>query len=202
MPYHKKYQSRKFGKKSSFTKAVKKIISKQHERKFAEVATASLTPSATMATANAHLSGIAQGDSEETRDGNELRVKSIRVNYTIQQNPSATATMVRVVIARMKSTINDTAPDWNNIFVEDTIETHKDHRLAQRFNILMDRTHLLGDKILQLGKYYKACDYKVKFNGPASNDYESGNLFIWFVSNEVLNTPTVRYSTQVSFEDA
>lgn len=198
---------KKFARKNNLKKLenkVKRMIDKQHERKFADIAVTQLTPNNVMGAATGHITGIPQGDTSATRDGNEIRVKSIDLRYKARIHASASTTTVRVVMARMKGTVSDTAPDWNDMFSEDDVLSLKDHRLAQRFHILYDRTHVLssnGPQIIQR-KYYKKCDYKVKFNGTASSDYESGNISVWFVSDQGTNVPTVDYTTRVSYTDS
>ena len=195
--------SHKKKRKGALARYVKRVINKQSERKFASVNASSGVVGNAPSTAYAHLSGIAQGDGAASRDGNEIRLKSIQIKYNLVMNASATATTVRVVLVRMKSTISDTAPDWNDIFEDDSTVSMKDHRLAQRFTILYDRTHCLssGGPQIVARQYYKRCDYKVKFNGTAANDVESGPVYLFACSNEATNTPTINYATRVSYTD-
>lgn len=191
-------------KKQSFATKVKKVLSSRIERKFAEIQSASLNPSSTVGVATANVTGIAQGDTDQTRDGNEIRLRSINLRYRIQQHASAPETYVRVVMIRMKGTVSDAAPDWNDIYLEDKIVSQKDHRLSERFTVLYDKVHAMSSagRTAIFQKYYKSCDYKVKWNGAAAADHEHGSVFLYFMSNETTNTPSVTYSTQVSFEDA
>ena len=201
--YTKNNRRRRKPKKSLVSKVIRKIENRA-ERKFASILETTNTVTNAPSVPLAHLTGIAVGDTASTRDGNEIRVKSINLRYLVEANAAAVNSHVRVVLVRMKQTIADTAPDWNDIFEEDSVVSQKDHRLAQRFTILYDRTHSLsGSKgpTCFSYKWYKSCDLKVKFNDGTSSDYEAGQIFLFACGSEATNQPAMIFTTRMSYVD-
>lgn len=154
------------------------------------------------------LNGSSQGDSTAQHQGNQFRLKSVNLNYSLCIHASATDTLVRVMV------ILDRRPDGAvftlaELLVDstagDNVISPYHHDYKRRFRVLYDRKHSLGsnNKGKALGKAYKALNNIQRFTGTGAtiSSIEAPSIYLVFLSDEATNTPTITYYSQVRFID-
>lgn len=147
---------------------------------------------------------IPQGDGETNRDGVSIKPINFVMRYLMTQHASATNTLIRLVILRMK-TENDTAPTFADIFPATPLLKPKIQ--DKRFNskILYDKYFTLCDT----GQAIRAGTISLKLFGhinydasdTTGDDKEAGGLYLLAISNEATNTPTLAYHMRLTFTD-
>lgn len=152
------------------------------------------------------LAGLTKGDGASNRDGNQVRIKSIQLKIAGEINASATSTRLRCILVIDKQA-NGVAPTLANILSLNTayIDSFRDLDFRKRFVILRDFTMLLDSNNEQAQMdVYKKVDIKVVYD--ASNngditDISTNSIFMFFVSDEAVNLPTVTSSYRIRYID-
>lgn len=198
--YDKKYSAWQLAKKAyAATRYIKGLVNS--EMLYADQSFSlaiSTTPTIT------HLTGIAQGDSEQGRTGNGILVRSISFKYAVQMHASAVATGFRIILLQDKQQVGDTAPTAAAILETTTSPWSLLQRdQAGRFKILYSRIHTLssnGKEIISVEKHMKMYSH-VRYNGSASTDVQKNGLYLVCLSDQATNTPTFGGMFRVNYHD-
>lgn len=146
------------------------------------------------------LTYIAEGNTQTTRTGNQIRVTGIHFPYWVQC--SDTTNIVRVIIYKPK--------DPNDTLTGVTPYTLLD---SDKFIIYHDKVHLmsLADKNFSKGLLSKSFKGKkkdkagmvVQYHGSAANDYAKNAIYVYTVSDSgAVNHPTISGHCKLYFKDA
>lgn len=184
-------------------KMVTSIVKKQFkpELKVASIARTTYAVSST-GTVPATLTGVAEGDGQEERVGNSYCLKSLQVKGSLIVNAAASNTAVRLLLIIDKRQVSDTAPTWTGVFESHNLESFKENLYHNRYKILLDRSYTLNATTPRIPiNWYKKMNLNVKFNGTASSDYEANHVYLFCISNEATNTPTLAYSSRIRYYD-
>ncbi len=163
----------------------------------------SSTAVSTTATSNL-LSGIAQGDTDITRDGSSCKIVSLGIRGNITINASAVASEVRLLIVLDKQTNQATFAIGDLLATANTIG-FRNLDNNTRFRVLWDQRFNLSDqgpKIVKFQKFMKL-QIKQKFDGTGATvaDLTQNSIHIFKISTEATNTPTVTFFSRVKFID-
>ncbi len=150
---------------------------------------------------------MAQGATDQTRNGNKIKLVSMRVQGKLTQHETATQSGMRMVIVRdnMGSTtppvigdIWDSAADFDN----NRPRSPSAQKMA-RFTLLMSQFWMLNDNGQQQGviDYYKKIGSHVTFTGPNATDEGKGSLWLIVGSNEATNTVAIFADVIVRYID-
>lgn len=148
------------------------------------------------------LSNISQGDEYTNRQGRSILAKSLELNGWMVQNPSASTTVLRIIIFRDNNADGSTPVSTevltsNNTFSLRNPEPHN----MKRYQILLDKVYTFDDAKSKIAKFsfYKQMNKHIKFaNGANSNQ---GSLWCYLLSNEPTNAPTVNLNSRIRFYD-
>jgi len=152
------------------------------------------------------LTNIAVGDSESTRDGWKITLKSIELAYNWTIHSSAVSTTVRTTIVQdMRNT--GTQPDEDEIYelpnASNTVLSPWERSFKGRFKILYDKVDVLNVNG-KAGVYHKKKIYKMnktlRYTGDSASNYQAGACFLIFSSNDGTNLPSVSSVTRVNYE--
>lgn len=153
------------------------------------------------------LSGIAQGDTNTTRDGNSVKLMGGRFTTVLTINASASTTYVRSII------FADTRNQAANPTIADVLDTATPIGLPNldtapnRFLILydrMDKMSINGDRtILYDWDLSKLANLHLSFGGTGATVASVQGLAIYsfIFSNESVNTPSHRSESRLFFVD-
>ncbi len=194
--YSRKYSAMELaGKAVAGVKYLKGLVNvefKRHDLSGAVVASSTATLT--------QLSLIAQGDTALLRDGNSIRLKSLLFKYCLTQHATAVNTFTRVIAFRWD---DDTAPLESNILASEAIESSLNIDLSHKYHILFDQMNVQSD-VSTTARYrsiYKKINIKAKYDGAASTDGQTGQVWLLTLSNEATNTPTLTISSRIRFVD-
>ncbi len=151
---------------------------------------------------------INQGDTDETRDGSSIRLKSIDLKGFVKLHASATSTMIRIIIVLDKQTnqAQFTYPDlYEDATTGDAIISARNIDNAHRFVVLMDTRISLsasGNSVVPFS-FYKKINTIIRYDntGNVVADLTSNAYSLLLVSDEATNTPAVTLSARLRYID-
>jgi len=112
---------RRSRRRQTFTSKVRKIVDRHKEKKYANLSFTTTIPVAGSSEV-IFLTGIAEGDTELKRDGQETYLHSIHIRIRIASDTDAiTATVYRILLVRASHNIEGILPTVNEILESDTI---------------------------------------------------------------------------------
>ncbi len=163
--------------------------------------TASTTPVLT------NIFSIAQGDDYDDRQGNKVRVKSIRIDGSFSKHSSFSITRGRLMLIRdnMGSTTPPTITDLfnaaNQFFWGGSRKD--DPQTNSRFSTLWDKKFQMSNQGPQAGflKLFKETDFHVTWTGTAASDEGKGALYLIQGSDEATNVPNINAYAMVKYLD-
>ena len=172
---------------------------------------ASIDSSGTVAAGTMNL---VQGDGGTTRDGDQVKAKSIYLQFNTEKHASSTGTELRIIVGL------DFRPEGAPPTVADVLNSasvlsamNMDHR--RRFKILRDWRTILSDATatkltkkwyFPLGKKSRGrrgrrLGLRLNFAGSTTDEPQNVNIFILAISDEATNTPSLSMISRVRFVD-
>ncbi len=217
MPYNRRYrkkrkpQGRPWGRyMDTASKAlkvaltVKKLLNVEFKRFDVSATAQAQTTTVTIL----QVSNILLGDGGLSRDGNQIKITGIYLNYLWTIHASATTTQVRVMLVQDSQT-NGAIYAASDLLVDqtgtDNIISPYNLDNKYRFRVLFDRTHVLNDNGNQsviVNKFIKL-DQRMRFDASAGDitDVTSMSYSLVFVSSEATNTPARTHHCRIRFID-
>lgn len=163
------------------------------------------TINTTPTVSNCNIIDIGTGSNQ--RVGNQIKITSHYVNCLFSIHPSATNTQIRFIIVLDKQ-VNGSVFGANQLLrdtsVNDILVSQNDIDEGKRFKVLYNRLFLLSPEFpAKQFKFYKRHNLKVKYDGSTSSvaDQTQMGLYLYFVSNEATNTPSLTLSSCIRYVD-
>lgn len=160
-----------------------------------------MNPDNTSGTITAIVRGMAQGDTNNTMDGNSILLKSVNLRFSVIMNASATCTRLRFLLLK-DTRPNSALPAITDILSSSSIQAFMniDDQL-KRFRVLADKKITVNtqnpEKQFFISRKFKQTH--VKFNDaqlPVLNDF-----YVACISDEPTNTPTINMTSRLRFYD-
>ncbi len=163
------------------------------------------------------LSGMAQGDDDNTRNGNSILPSGLRFTYSVQFNSSNTDSLkyVRILLFIDHNNNADTPMILGNILTQTSSGqlpiSQVNHSYDDRVEPLYDHTHWLdayhaqvSEKVkigfnppsLDLDKYWH-----ITYNGGTSSDTKSNNIYLVVIGSGTTNMHTFSYQSDLYYYD-
>lgn len=154
------------------------------------------------------LNGLSNGDDYDDRDGRQVRFKSLQLNTRcLLDSVSATNTLFRMIIFIDKQP-NAGAPavtELLDLTSAPRTDAHRNLDNRKRYVILKDKrfcvNQIVPEKIVDV---YKKIDMKTIYDDSSTstiNDITSNSFYVYFVSDQAVNTPQVTYNARLRFVD-
>lgn len=153
------------------------------------------------------ITAIAQGLTGTDRIGVSIKLQSISFHYTITKHASATNTLYRVILARDNdlTTVNPTIAKILATTTSGYAHLSPYNWLSvqgQRFGVLYDSSGVLDSNTITTNQVVETRhNGHIKYSGPAAADAAEGNVFLFLISNEATNTPTLTFVCRTLFTD-
>jgi len=152
-----------------------------------------------------HLNSIAIGDSESTRDGAQVREKSISVTGHTKLHASATDTQVRMVVF-IWTNVQGVAPVVSDILKDGDVDSQINTDNKHNYVILKDWNYTLSTQVpRRVFKWYRRIDLKTQWQrgqtGGGSSVMEHGGLYCITISTEATNTPGQNLNFRIKYID-
>ncbi len=203
-----KYKSRSLPRKSMTVSRVKRIVNASREKKHHDEAIASTEINTTGAIVD--LLTVAQGDSDLTRDGDQLYLTNFSLKYYVNREANATGfDIVRVLLFQWKPRDDEDVPTLAKVISTSVPPMgHYGMDNKGRFKILYDKIHALGDadgalsSITRNVSISKALLKKVQFNAASTDGYNK--VYIGFLGATAtgVNASSIVASSRAIFTDA
>lgn len=153
------------------------------------------------------LNGLSNGDDYNDRDGRQVRFKSIQVQTRTLLNPSSTNTVFRMIlfIDKQANAGSPAVTELLDVATAARTDAFRNLDYRKRYVILKDKRFTVNsDYPEKIVDFYKRLDMKTIFDDSSTgtiNDISSNSLYLYFVSDEVTNTPAILYNSRLRFID-
>lgn len=158
----------------------------------------------------ARLSTVQAGDDVGNRNGNSILAKHLLFRYTLHGNTTADSTIVRCIIFA-DTQFNGTNPtaalvlESGQLSTANAVNAPLNVDSAGRFMILRDKVHVINnqlDNYSVIGHYnaWIPLNFHIKFTDVTTGGW-TNQIFVLFISDQQTNTPSVDYSSRLSFYD-
>lgn len=218
MPYRRTYRKRSYRRRpvarsygvsdyaamaASAYRGVKYLKSLVNVEKHPHDVNTSVNPDATTGVFTL-LNGVGQGDAAGDRNGNSILMRSININLKYTINASATNTTIRTILFWDKE-CNGSTPVAGDFLQNVSAMGNYNHDEASRFTMIYDKRISLSISGTQESsrRIYRKLQRHTHYDG-ASNaitDMVDYSLWLFMISDEGTNTPTVQFRSQVLFID-
>lgn len=159
------------------------------------------TPTPSTTATVLHLSPIPQGDSRLTRDGEQVKLKSLYIKARVSQHASATDTVCRFAVV-MDTEGQGAVPTAAEIYKSTVdIVSHTEIDNKSRFIVLWDKVFTLGDRISKYFEYYKKLNHECSWESTTGANPGKNNLYFVHMSTEATNTPTLYFKSRIRYLD-
>lgn len=149
------------------------------------------------------FSGITVGDGPNNRDGSQIRVKTIQLQLTMNQNALATGvTKLRYVIFKDTRPDIGSTPSYTDVFNGTSVSGvfYNISDQWRRWRILRNNTLILAPGQTAIdADFYMPCSIPVRYDVSGNINYNP--VYIMLASDEPTNTPTVGAQLRVRFYD-
>ncbi len=151
------------------------------------------------------LNGVSTGTTESTRNGNSVRANSLFSRLTFTANSSATNTFVRMIIFWDRQT-NSATPSTADLLESVNHLSSLNKNRGKRFKVIHDRLIKLipgQDTQAVTMKCYKRLQRHIEFDNTDATvaSISTNSLFLFFISSEATNTPTVAHNNTFRYID-
>jgi len=155
--------------------------------------------------ATTSLSGIAQGDDVNTRDGNQITAKRLIFRGLLRINASANDTSVRLIIAADRECVGSNPAVSDVLASAEVTGMYEMKNNKGRFNILYDEVHTVnaaasGEKFFK--KLIPLKNMKIDYSGSSAANRRKNNLILLGISTEDTNYPLLFWNTRLEFTDS
>lgn len=148
------------------------------------------------------LTGMAQGDTDQTRDGNSIKSKRLEFRLTCDKDATATNTYVRAIIFKDKRS-NGVVPTVAELVTNANCYTPLNPDNRTRFKVYFDRTVSLdgGRGITSVMKWQKRIYHPLEYTGAtgAQSSCDRNHFYLFLITNEDTNKPTANWTTMFHF---
>ncbi len=207
MPFKRRYKKRRgYSKASKALYIAKKVQRMNRPEKKQAIVQATDAAMATTPTI-VQLCNMSEGDTNQKRDGGEVRFVSCTLNYLSQRHISADTTVIRIMLVHDKQTNGAIFADTDLLYdatAVDNIVSPLNLNNNHRFKVLYDRCHPVAaaNRVVCRKKFFKLnilCRYDA--NAGDITDLTQGSIALVFMTDETTNTPVITYNVRLRFTD-
>lgn len=163
------------------------------------------TPTALSTGAVEHITAVAQGDSDSTRTGNSIFVRSWNFSGSIIKNTSGANTQfVRISVVMDTQQQSDTTPTYTDIYESASPYAHLNSNTVGRYKVIFSHIYSVNssDHTAVAVKINIPMRHHVRYNGSASTDIQRGGLYLCSSTDEPgANMPTWQGEHRLSYHD-
>ena len=150
------------------------------------------------------LFNIPQGDADNQRNGEKLRIKSLNISAVAYKNNGVDNTLVKFVLVKCPTVHSDTSPQ-TQVYVDPLMCTFRNMDYTKKYSVIWTKTISLSTITNK-----KLIDKYIKLNIPVSYTSSAGdsveaNQYYLLVTSDQENTnstlPTITLKTRVRYID-
>ncbi len=154
------------------------------------------------------ISNIPQGDTDQSRDGAQVKLTRVNIKYFLEANPAVANTLVRIMLVLDKQTnqaIYTIADLLADVTLNDGIVSMTNLDNKYRFRILYNKVHTYSNasKEVSYHEINKKLDMKLRYDASTPNisDLTSYSLSLVAISSQSTNQPTITFFSRLRFID-
>lgn len=155
------------------------------------------------------LNSIGQGDTDQSREGNSVLMKSLLFRGYLSTSATAGVTRVRIMLIRDNQQIGDTAPSQSDILdgdFTDPIQAPLNNNTVGRFTVLADRKYCLNQLVAaqsmaQEISIYLRMNKHARYNGTSGSDIQKNGIYCLFIHDQPTYSPQLNYSSRLTYVD-
>ncbi len=152
-----------------------------------------------------YISNVAQGDTNATRDGNQIMVNDFLTRFTTSMHATATVTFVRFIIFKDIQS-NGVLPTVAELLRGASVTSALNIVNGRRFTVLYDKLYSMDDiksHSSQAKVFRNLGSLKIRYLDSTANQAGAGTnaLYVCAVSSEATNTPTIAFDFRLRFRD-
>lgn len=184
---------------------ISRAISTRQEHKYLSVSNSSVSmPAASYVTS---ISDISTGTTDSQRVGDAVRLGTLRINFSILKNSSASSTLARVVIFQWADSDQPGAPTGSDIFTNygtyPAVTTLRHDPLRSKtLRVMADKVYVLDDTdpLVYQSLVLKPASKKLQYDsgGPSGTN----KIFMCLLSDQITYGPAMTYMTKLNFTDS
>lgn len=149
MVYRKKYVSKKYSRNSrksnkTFAQRVKKVLEKEAETKYSIASTTDTSLINTSGTQHNCIGTITQGDAENERIGDKIKVKDLQIRLTLKSG--TVSDLVRVYLYQTKGDLANFGGSLNDLYPQSFFPTLEETN-GNVYKVLFNRVYQMAPDI-------------------------------------------------------
>lgn len=155
-----------------------------------------------------NLAAIANGDTDITRTGNSVYVRSVNVKGQVEWNPAGLGVQyMRVMVVLDTQQIGDTAPTPAQVIQtvggSNSYNAHLQIATVGRFKILSNTIFAVNGVAVKSRaiNINLPMRHHIRFNGTGSGDIQRGGLYLMAISSSAADGPLLSFNSRTSFHD-
>lgn len=181
---------------------LKRLVNVEIKKYDANVAAASVPSTGTVYP----LHEIAQGDTDQQRNGLSIKPLTILIKYTCLNNATAVTTNTRVLLVKDLQQVADTNPAVGDILdgsVAPLYQAPLNNASVGRFKILKDFNIILDNARSNRkdGKIFAKLFGHIRYNGVNATDIQKNGYYLVLVSDQPTNAPLFLFNERLSYAD-
>jgi len=185
--------------------ATKKLLNVEYKFHDVQLTGVGLTETGTIV----QLTNIAQGDTDQTRDGSQVKLTRLDIKYFLGSHVDQPLTQVRVMLIHDKQT-NQAIYSLADLLVDsstsDNIVSPLNLDNKYRFRILYNKIHSLtnsGSNHAINRKIHKELNMRIRYDAStaAIADITSSSLSLVLISNQPVNQPAITLFSRIRYID-
>lgn len=155
------------------------------------------------------LNQIAQGDTDLTRSGNSILMKSLYLQALLTSNATDNDISYRILIVQDTQQVADTSPSVSDVLdatAANNLIAPLNNETVGRFKVLFDKRGVLNNLVASVTKqrmikHYFKLNLHARYNGSSDTDIQKNGLYLIWLHNGGANSPTFNVNTRLSFID-
>ncbi len=174
----------------------------QPEQKIHDILATGIAP--TVAGLVNRLTLIAQGDTETTRDGLQVRAFFMEFRYLLIKHGTPTSTAVRIIIVRDNRQVESTAPSVLDVILAAQPHSQYSRVNPKRFTVLYNRLVMLNDvnRLSLTAVVTKKLSFPIRWVGNANTTITKNGIFLITNSNAAAaQEPSLNFTFRLRFTD-
>lgn len=188
-------------KRAGLAKFIRRVVDKDSEKM--RIDYSALAATVTTAGHVVSVSGTAEGDGNEDRNGDMIKAKSLHFQYVLIKNGVPNQSQCRVCVVQDKQQISDSTISVTDIFEGNESLRMRNRSTMGRYRILYNKLHNLtsiSEPSLTREVRIKL-NTKIRYNGPLATDLQKNGIFLVLFSNEATNAVLFDWRTRLTFVD-
>lgn len=158
-----------------------------------------------------HLTAVAQGDTQSTRTGNTINVKTLHWQLHCRCSTATNTSAFRYAIVMDKEQVGDTAPAITDVFTSndpvvslpslDNLERFRMLYISPVFDCQSIQNNSTPNTIRRTTTFDWSGNIKVSYNGTAGTDIEKNGIYMLVLTDDASNTIDFEGVCRIGYTD-